>query len=123
MKIVLHEIELNAQDPEDSKRFYHETLGLPLNIDQDGLKCFGSGHPGLDIDMSVHFPGKTSISFLVDDIDAYAEALRAKGIVVDSIDESHLGMRAFALEDPDGYRIEIQSPTEKSPQWLKDMLK
>ena len=46
-----------------------------------------------------------------------------RGLGVDDPGDSHLGMRAFALEDPDGHRIEIQSPTEKSPQWLKDMLK
>jgi len=123
MKIKLHEIELDAKDPEASKRFYHETLGIPINLDENGLKCFDSGYTGLDIDASVHFPGKVSISFLVEDIDAYAKELRAKGLDVDDPGDSHLGMRAFALEDPDGHRVEIQSPTEKSPQWLKDMLK
>ena len=123
MKIKLHEIELDAKDPETSKRFYHEKLGIPINLDKNGLKCFDSGYPGLDIDASIHFPGKVSISFLVEDIDAYVKELRAKGLDVDDPGDSHLGMRAFALEDPDGHRIEIQSPTEKSPQWLKDMLK
>ena len=123
MKIKLHEIELNANDPEASKRFYHDVLGIPINVDQEGLKCFDSGWPGLDVDASVHFPGKVSISFLVDDIDAFAKELRSKGIVVDDPDDSHLGMRAFALEDPDGHRVEIQSPTDKSPLWLRDMVK
>jgi catechol 2,3-dioxygenase-like lactoylglutathione lyase family enzyme len=123
MKIRLHEIELNANDPEASKRFYHDVLGISINVDQEGLKCFDSGWPGLDIDASVHFPGKVSISFLVDDIDAFAKELRAKGVSVDDPDDSHLGMRAFALENPDGHRVEIQSPTDKSPQWLKDMIK
>ncbi len=63
-----------------------------------------------------------SISFLVEDIDAYAAELRSKGVEVEEPAESHLGMRAFALEDPDGVRVEIQSPTEKSPQWLKDLI-
>ena len=123
MKIRLHEIELDAQDPEASKRFYHETLGIPILVDEDGLKCFDSGYPGLDIDASVHFPGIVSISFLVEDIDAYADALRAKGMQVDDVADAHLGMRACSLNDPDGHRIEIQSPTDKSPQWLWDMLK
>ena len=123
MKIKLHEIELNANDPEASKRFYHDVLGIPINVDQEGLKCFDSGWPGLDVDASVHFPGKVSISFLVDDIDAFAKELRSKGIAVDDPDDSHLGMRAFALEDPDGHRVEIQSPTDESPQWLTDMVK
>jgi catechol 2,3-dioxygenase-like lactoylglutathione lyase family enzyme len=122
MKIKLHEIELNASDPEASKRFYSQILGLPVNVDQAGLKCFDSGWPSLDLDVSVHFPGKVSISFLVEDLDAFADELRAKGVAVDDPTESHLGMRAFALEDPDGHRVEIQSPTETSPPWLKGML-
>jgi catechol 2,3-dioxygenase-like lactoylglutathione lyase family enzyme len=123
MKIKLHEIELNARDPEESKRFYNGVLGIPINVDQDGLKCFGSGWRGLDFNASVHFPDKVSISFLVDDIDTFVKSLRAKGIEVNDPDTSHLGMRAFSLKDPDGRRVEIQSPTEKSPQWLKEMLK
>jgi catechol 2,3-dioxygenase-like lactoylglutathione lyase family enzyme len=123
MKIKLHEIELNSAKPEVSKEFYGTLLGLPVNVDQDGLKCFGSGLPGLDLDASVHFPGKTSISFLVNDIEAYAAMLREKGLEVDEPEDSHLGMRAFSLEDPDGHHVEIQSPTDKSPNWLKEMIK
>ncbi len=69
MKLKLHEIELYTKDPEASKRFYNDQLGLPLNVDQNGLKCFDSGWPGLDVDASIHFPGRVSISFLVDDVD------------------------------------------------------
>jgi catechol 2,3-dioxygenase-like lactoylglutathione lyase family enzyme len=123
MKIKLREVELNARDPEESKRFYNEVLGIPINVDQDGLKCFDSGWPGLDVDASIHFPGKESISFLVDDIDAFVKALRAKGVEVNDPEVSHLGMRAFSLEDPDGHRVEIQSPTDASPDWLKNMIK
>jgi catechol 2,3-dioxygenase-like lactoylglutathione lyase family enzyme len=123
MKIRLHEIELNAKDPETSKKFYHEILGLPVAIDQDGLKVFDSGWPGIDIDASTHYPGKTSVSFLVEDLDKFIAQLRAKGIKADAPYDTHLGMHAIAMQDPDGHRIEIQSPTEKSPQWLKDMVK
>ena len=122
MKIKLHEIELSVKDPEVSKRFYNQVLGIPINVDQEGLKCFNSGSPSLDVDTSVHFPGKVSISFLVEDIDAFVKDLRSKGVEDDDPDESHLGMRAFALEDPDGHRVEIQNPTEKAPQWLKVMI-
>jgi len=122
MKLKLHEIELNAKDPEASKSFYTDLLGIPVNVDQNGLKCFDSGWLGLDIDASVHFPGKVSISFLVEDIDQFVNGLRDKGVQVDDPDDSHLGMRAVALEDPDGHRVEIQAPTEKSPEWLRKMI-
>ncbi|MEZ4654809.1 MAG: VOC family protein [Candidatus Eisenbacteria bacterium] len=108
MKLRLHEIELNSARPEASKAFYGTLLGLPINVDQDGLKCFGSGWPGLDVAVSVHFPGRASVSFLVDDIDAYAAMLREKGLEVEEPKDSHLGMRAISLEDPDGHRIEIR---------------
>ncbi len=118
----LHEIELYSKDPEASKKFYHEILGLWIDRDQKGLKVFRSGWDGLDIDVSQHFPGKVSISFLVKNIDEYVKRLREKGIHVEDPKESHLGMRAFSVIDPDGYRIEIQSPTEKSPAWLREMI-
>jgi catechol 2,3-dioxygenase-like lactoylglutathione lyase family enzyme len=122
MILKLHEIELNAKDVEASKRFYKDLLGVPVTVDQKGLKCFDSGWPGLDLDISIHFPGKVSISFLVDDIDQFVKELRSRGVQVDDPDDSHLGMRAIALEDPDGHRVEIQAPTEKSPDWLRKMI-
>jgi catechol 2,3-dioxygenase-like lactoylglutathione lyase family enzyme len=123
MKIKLHEIELSSEDPEASKNFYSGVLGLRVLQDHKGLKVFDSGWPSLDVDASVHFPGKVSISFLVEDIDQFVGDLRAKGIQVEDPTDGHLGVRAVALEDPDGHRIEIHSPTDESPDWLKDMLK
>jgi catechol 2,3-dioxygenase-like lactoylglutathione lyase family enzyme len=122
VKLKLHEIELNAKDPEASKMFYNDLLGLQVNVDQKGLKCFDSGWSGLDVDTSIHFPRRVSISFLVDDIDQFVRDLRGKGVLVDDPHGSHLGMRAMELQDPDGHRVEIQAPTERSPEWLKKMI-
>jgi catechol 2,3-dioxygenase-like lactoylglutathione lyase family enzyme len=122
VKFKLHEIELNAKDPEASKRFYSDILGISIMLNQRGLKCFDSGWMGLDFDVSTHFPGKVSISFLVPDIDQFVTELKEKGVQVEAPRESHLGMRAVALEDPDGHRVEIQTPTEKSPDWLRKMI-
>ena len=122
MRVKLHEVELYAKDPEASKRFYSDILGIPITVDQKGLKCFDSGWTGLDFDVSTHFPGKISISFLVQDIDQFVNELKEKGVQVEAPSESHLGMRAVALEDPDGHRIEIQTPTEKSPDWLQKLV-
>jgi catechol 2,3-dioxygenase-like lactoylglutathione lyase family enzyme len=122
LKLKLHEIELFVKNPEVSKQFYRDVLGIPLAVDEKGLKCFDSGWPGLDIDLSIHFPGKVSISFLVEDLDQFVHELREKGIQVDDPRDAHLGMRAVALVDPDGHRVEIQTPTEKSPDWLRRMI-
>jgi catechol 2,3-dioxygenase-like lactoylglutathione lyase family enzyme len=58
----------------------------------------------------------------VADIDAFVTEMRSKGMKIDDPEDSHLGMRAVSFEDPDGYRIEIQMPTEKSPEWLQRMI-
>jgi catechol 2,3-dioxygenase-like lactoylglutathione lyase family enzyme len=121
MKLKLHEIELFMKDQEASRRFYHEVLGIPVLHEHEGLITLDSGWKGLDMDASVHFPGKVSISFLVEDIDAFVKELRDKGVEIEDPKDSHFGMRAVTLEDPDGHRVEIQSPTDQSPQWLRDM--
>ncbi|MEN8127876.1 MAG: VOC family protein [Planctomycetota bacterium] len=123
MKLILHEVELNSKDVESSEKFYHDLLGLPVHVDQEGLKVFDSGWSGLDLNVSVHNPGKTTISFLVDNLDEFIAMLKDNGHKVGDIYETHLEMRAVELEDPNGNRIEIQCPTEKSPQFLHDMVK
>ena len=121
MKLKLHEIELNAKDPEASKMFYHGLLGLPIGTDLEGLKVFDAGWPNVDVDASVHFPGKVLVSFLVHDLDQYVAELRAKGVQVDDPKATHLGMRSIVLTDPDGHLVAIQAPTAESPDWLKKM--
>lgn len=122
MKLKLHEIELNAKDVEASGVFYHDLLGLAVAVDQEGLKVFDTGWPGVDLNASTHKPGKLTISFLVEDIEECIAELTEKGCRNLRIYETHLGMQAIELKDPDGNRIEIQSPTDKSPQFLHDML-
>ncbi|MDH4203659.1 MAG: VOC family protein [Phycisphaerae bacterium] len=123
MRLILHEIELNTKDAEAGKKFYHDLLGLPVHVDQDGLKVFDSGWSGLDLNVSTHNPRRTAISFLTDNLDAFVAMLKEKNCNLSDIYETHLDLRAVKLEDPDGNIIEIQCPTEKSPQFLHDMLR
>jgi predicted enzyme related to lactoylglutathione lyase len=123
MKIVLHEIELHSVNPEASKSFYSDIIGLPANIDIEGLKCYDAGWPGVEVNKSTHYSGRTSISFLVDDIQEFVESARNAGYDIDDPTPSHLEMIATHLIDPDGIRIEIQQPTDSSPEWLKAMLR
>ena len=122
MKLKLHEIELNAKDPEASKKFYHGILGLRISQDHEGLKVFDSGWPYLDVDALVHHPGQVSISFLVQDLGKFVRELRAKGVNVGEATAAHLGVRAIILTDPDGHRVAIRAPTDASPDWLKGMV-
>ncbi len=118
----LHEIGLLAKDPEASRKFYHDILGLQVDHEEDGLSVFNSGWPGLEIGCS-EYPDRVHLSFIVDDVDKLAEELRKKGVKFVGPGDIHLAKRAIALMDPDGLRILIQSPTEASPDWVKDMVK
>ena len=119
----LHEIEVATKDPEASKRFYHELLGLPVRIDQQGLKVFDPGIGGLDFDTSIHNPGRVRVAFLVCDLDQTIAVLRARGLHIPEPFDSHLGMRGIRLEDPDGNLVIIHAPTERSPEWLRSQAK
>ncbi|MFH1228076.1 MAG: VOC family protein [Planctomycetota bacterium] len=119
----LYEIELYSKDPEASKRFYHQLLGLPVRVDQPGLKVFDSGVDGIDFDASVHHPGRTRVAFLVSDLEQTIKVLKARGLNVPEPSDTHLGMRGVQLEDPDGNIVVIEAPTERSPDWLRNQAK
>ncbi len=106
MKLRLLEVELNSDDPEKAKDFYHGQLGLGVAHDQKGLKVFDSGVPGVDFDVSVHFPGQVSISFFAEDIQECIETLTERGATI--LEEYGDPVSGVRLEDPDGRRIEIK---------------
>ncbi|MCP4710700.1 MAG: VOC family protein [Planctomycetes bacterium] len=119
----LHEIGLLARDPQVSKKFYHDVLGLRLDHEEPGLSVFGGGWPGVEIGACSGYPDRVHISFIVEDIDKLTEEFRTKGIEFAGPTDIHLGKRGIILVDPDGLRVSIQSPTEASPDWLKNMVK
>lgn len=118
----LHEIEIHSSNPEESKKFYHEILGLPVALTKDALTVYKSGRQGVDLNTSNHFSEKTSLSFLVKDIEQTAAELREKGCTFTGPEETHLGMQEIVLHDPDGNRIAIHAPGNNSPDWLKNMV-
>lgn len=118
----LHEIGLRAADPDASRRFYHDTLGLRLDHDEPGLAVFDSGWPGLEIGACSGYSDRVHISFIVDDVDRLADEFRARGVEFEGPGDVHLGKRAIMLTDPDGLRVLIQSPTEASPDWVQKMV-
>ena len=106
MRLRLLEIEFNTNDPESSKRFYSEQLGLKTVVDGYGLKVFDSGIADLDLNKSNHFPGQTSISFFVEDIQECIDELSAKGVEI--LEKYGNPISAIVLQDPDGLRVEIK---------------
>lgn len=120
MKIRLQEIELGASDPDQSKAFYADILGLEISIDQPGLKVFRSGVDGVDFNLSTHVPPQsTVVSFLTDSLGEVMETLNAKSIVFSGPRASHLGMETIEFTDPDGHLVRVNQPTDASPSWLK----
>ncbi|MHC4611479.1 MAG: VOC family protein [Planctomycetota bacterium] len=119
----LHEIGLFAKDPQASRKFYHDTLGLRLDHEEPGLSVFDGGWPGIEIGACAGYPDRVHISFIVDDVDELAGELRARGIEFQGPADIHLGKRGIVLRDPDGLRVLIQSPTEDSPDWVKEMVR
>ena len=119
MKIRIQEIELGSKDPGNSKVFYHSILGFDTIIDQEQLKVFRSGIPGLDFNISTHLPAKIMvISFLTDNLQTVMERLNTHSVSFEGPKKSHLGMMFIEFTDPDGYLIKINQPTPESPSWL-----
>ncbi len=51
--------------------------------------------------------GSTLLNFAVDDLDAQAAALSARGLVLDDIQSANKGVRTASINDPDGNRITL----------------
>lgn len=106
MRLRLLEIELDTADPEASKRFYGDQLGLKMSVDEVGIKVFGTGIEDLDIIQSAHFPGRVSMSFYAEDIQQCIKELNDRGVQI--IETFGHPVSAIVLQDPDGNRIEIK---------------
>lgn len=113
MRLRLLEIELVTDDPSAARHFYGEQLGVGTYVEEHGLKVFGYGIPDLDIIKSAHFPGRISISFHAEDVQACADELIRKG--VDIVEEYGNPVSAIVLRDPDGCRIEIKKEHGQVP--------
>ena len=99
-------------------RFYEDILGFELAIDQGWSKIYrvtGAAHVGL-VDESrgshrSHPIKPVQICFRVADVDAWYTYLAEVG--ADGLrpprSNQELKIRAFVLNDPEGYQVEIQS--------------
>ena len=113
-----------AKDPEALTAWYAEHLGLEpepdghvvLYWDSDEL----SGPPGATV--WAPFPADTTyfgtdspymVNYLVDDLDATVERLRAAGAPVEDVQDLGYGRFAWAT-DPEGNRFEMWEPAAQS---------
>jgi len=103
-------------------KFYEETMGYTLAIDQGWSKIYrigGSAHVGLvDEAHGMHkaAPVKpVQLCVRVPNVDAWFDHVQSRGAsaMSEMFDSEHLGIRAFTFEDPEGYQIELQSATRQ----------
>ena len=97
-------------------RFYEDVLGLTLAIDQGWSKIYaieGVAHVGLVDEsrgMQKWAEHKTvQLCLRVPDVDAWHAWVKSQGVagLTEARDSVELGIRAFAMNDPEGYQIEV----------------
>lgn len=112
--VILYAADLNR-----SIAFYRDELGLEFRFERDGYAEFDTGPTrfGLfersrlgDLVGEVADPGGPAgeVLFLVDDVDAEAERLRAAGVeILTGPVDRPWGHRTLHLLDPDGHVVEL----------------
>lgn len=109
---------LYYRDLPAAMRFYEDVMGFTLAIDQGWSKIYrmaGQAHVGL-VDETrgmhrAHDVKPVQLCIRVPDVDAWHAYLAALNIesLGEVFSSEQLGIRAFVLEDPEGYQIEVQS--------------
>ena len=111
--MAINHVTYNVKDKDRALRFWEDVLGvkqIPRQVDRDHLYWLQ-----LPSGAMVHLvenrdaPSEPSHhgAFEVDDIEATANALNARGVETTTISVRNDGQRAIYLHDPDGNRIEI----------------
>jgi predicted enzyme related to lactoylglutathione lyase len=113
---------LYYRDLAGATRFYEEVLGLSLAIDQGWAKIYRlaeGAHVGLvDETRGMHRAAETKpvqLCLRVPDVDAWRRWVAGHGVanLSETFESDALGIRAFVFDDPEGYQIEIQTPTRE----------
>ncbi|MEU9506002.1 VOC family protein [Micromonospora sp. NPDC048170] len=134
MQVKLIGMAVAAESPATSAAWFAEHFGFKVGVDLGWYA--NTQHPdqanvSLDFVQRDHesWPqatrGKavvgTLLAFLVADVDAEFERLRAAGLeVVMSLVTEPWGQRRFQVAGPDGLLIEVLQGVAPDPQWLAD---
>jgi predicted enzyme related to lactoylglutathione lyase len=103
---------LPAENLDEAKKFYQDTLGLPVKFDfaDMGMTAFKVGDQEAAVilqDKNKHPEVKPSILFVVDDVKKSYEELKEKGVkFLSEPYEIYTGL-AVQFEDPFGNRLGI----------------
>ena len=108
----LAEVVLYVSDMERAIRFYHDTIGLVVELESETWTTFRTGACTLALHLiEQRRPGigEPDPTFIVADAPAERERLAAAGVGVSELREPVVGVRVFDVRDPDGNRISIES--------------
>ena len=114
---------IKAKDPKALAAWYRDVLGLPLEAwGGAALRYDAPKHPPAAAwsafpASTAYFSPSTStfmINYAVDDLDALAARLHAKGIEIKRQDDDANGRFAWVL-DPEGYKVELWEPKRTTP--------
>jgi lactoylglutathione lyase len=125
MSIQLKQLDyviIYVGDMQRSVAFYRDTLGLPLKFTSPGWTEFIMGSTTIALHVvgsqgeeaiereAMPPAGRAQIGFLVDDLEATYEALKAQKGVVFSLPPTmqNSGVKLAVLHDPDGFGIALQ---------------
>jgi catechol 2,3-dioxygenase-like lactoylglutathione lyase family enzyme len=113
-QVSQHITFLHAQDLAATQHFYVDLLGLELARDQGTCLIFRVTESAF-IGFCKHIPPIPSsrsviLTLVSDDVDGWHKALKDKGLstLAQPTYNPDYHIYHFFLEDPDGYRIEIQ---------------
>jgi len=99
---------------------YRDKLGFPLVIDQGWTKIFqlaGGAHVGLVDEThglnSWQANKCVQLCLRAQDVDAWSDGAVSQNLptLSEMFQNDAIGIRAFVFGDPEGYQIEVQSPT------------
>jgi lactoylglutathione lyase len=119
---------LFVADLERSVAFYRDVIGVPFRLEGDGYVEFATRGARFGLydrdrlgELTGHDPGRPGrpggeVVFLVADVDAEAERLRAAGATVlrGPVDRPW-GHRTLHVEDPDGFVVELAEEIPRQP--------
>ncbi|MBT8459507.1 MAG: VOC family protein [Boseongicola sp.] len=111
---------LYYKDLPKAESFYRDKLGLTLFIDQGWakiLKLADGAHVGLVDETrgmnNWQVQKCVQLCLRVDDVDAWYKWAKSESLpsLSQLFQNDEIGIRAFVFNDPEGYQIEVQSPT------------
>jgi glyoxylase I family protein len=110
----VHHVSVNVDDVDAALAFYVEVLGLTVRPDRPDVPFGGAwldagGQQIHLIEASVPADRGQHMALRVDDLDATAAELQARGVAVSAISPVGTSRQAF-VHDPAGNRIELHQP-------------